>query len=690
MSDNISIQKQFGSHIYYDTAKSLEVNAYAEQTTFTYKFQNFFHPFVGDLIEKLNKGSLADMLDPTFLAGKATEFFDSFYTPQPTDYVGFEEFPIKEIDVSNDGPYANYNWELFFHIPLTIAVHLSKTQRFAEAQRWFHYIFDPTSRDSTPDPESRFWKFLAFRQKNKLMDIDEVLRLLSTPLAKLSDVDKDRWQKAKNGYNAILDNPGHPHKVAQTRPIAYQYSVVMKYLDNLIAWGDHLFQQDTLESINEATQLYVLAANILGDRPQEVPARGKVKATTFAELKNLGLGLIGDTFVKMEGQFPLDSASLSVGNGQTANQSGPLFGIGRTLYFCLPRNEKLLSYWDTVGDRLFKIRHGMNIEGLVRPLALFDPPIDPGMLVKAAAAGIDIGSIVSGLNQPIGPVRCLTLIQKAWELCGEVRSLGSALLSALEKGDAEHLAVVRQGHEIMLQKMTLDLRFLQWKKVQEDTKSLLTSRATALERLHYYQRLLGLPADPNASDNLTIDQSEKPDDPPKLTQETFDDVYQTLVGQYDVSQKPKELILQKFPPLKLAGDSSPDQQSGASGSGRLYLIPNENAELNEHGPKAQDSRDWASRLDMTASTLASIPGFSIKMHFWGLGGAADIPLGTILSNAARAVSSHFANDAQSEDRAGQNASKTGSLERRADESLLQHNLAAHELTTNLPLRSCAR
>jgi hypothetical protein len=34
-----------------------------------------------------------------------------------------------------------------------------------------------------------------------------------------------------------------------------------------------------------------------------------------------------------------------------------------------------------VADRLFKIRHCMNIEGVVRPLALFDPPIDPGMLV---------------------------------------------------------------------------------------------------------------------------------------------------------------------------------------------------------------------------------------------------------------------------------------------------------------------
>jgi len=136
----------------------------------------------------------------------------------------------------------------------------------------------------------------------------------------------------------------------------------------------------------------------------------------------------------------------------------------------------LLGYWDTVGDRLFKIRHCMNIEGVVRPLALFDPPLDPGMLVKAAAAGIDIGSIVSGLNQPLGPVRGAVLVQKALEICAEVRSLGNALLAALEKGDSEQMALLRQGHEITLQQMTQEVRFLQWKQTQAATESLLLRR----------------------------------------------------------------------------------------------------------------------------------------------------------------------------------------------------------------------
>ena len=37
----------------------------------------------------------------------------------------------------------------------------------------------------------------------------------------------------------------------------------------------------------------------------------------------------------------------------------------------------------------------MNLSGQVRQPALFAPPIDPAMLVRAAAAGLDIQAVVS-------------------------------------------------------------------------------------------------------------------------------------------------------------------------------------------------------------------------------------------------------------------------------------------------------
>lgn len=645
-----------------------------EDTQFTYTFENFFHPFVGELIAKLNRESLSGVLDAKWQDGLKQDFFKALYNPTDDGLVQVKYFP-KEIDVSTCGPYANYNWELFFHIPLTIAVHLSKNQRFAEAQRWFHYIFNPASNDRTVDIPRRFWNFLAFRKPDNAMTIDEIIRVLSTPGAELSDGDRCQQNSILQGYYAILNKPFQPHAVARTRPIAYQYNVVMEYLDNLIAWGDNLFQQDTIESINEATQIYVLAANILGERPQQIPPLGKVKPKTFAQLKKNGLGPIGDALVDLEGQFPLNLTNPNLATpGSGSGDSSALFGIGRTLYFCIPKNDKLLGYWDTVADRLFKIRHCMNIAGVVRPLALFDPPIDPGMLVKAAAAGIDIGSIVSGLNQPIGPVRSLFLIQKALELCAEVRGLGNALLSAVEKGDAEHLALLRQSHEIKIQQMAQDVRFLQWKQTQENTTSLLTSRKTALERLKYYRRLLNIPSDPNAPDNLVIDHSEEPDDPAKLTEENFDEAYSTFVGQYN-----KTLTHYDLPQYKPVGGDSPSQQSGASGYGNLFLNSNEDVDLNKHSNLALAAHISAAGTEVIRAGLALIPTFHLKAAYWGIGADAKVGGGDPLSAAGTAVSTGFNIWAQIEEYQGRNASKSGSYQRRADEWLLQYNLAAHEL-----------
>lgn len=42
-------------------------------------------------------------------------------------------------------PYAKYNAELFFQVPFLIATFLSRNQRFADAQTWLQYVFNPTT-----------------------------------------------------------------------------------------------------------------------------------------------------------------------------------------------------------------------------------------------------------------------------------------------------------------------------------------------------------------------------------------------------------------------------------------------------------------------------------------------------------------------------------------------------------------
>jgi hypothetical protein len=218
--------------------------------------------------------------------------------------------------------------------------------------------------------------------------------------------------------------------------------------------------------------------------------------------------------------------------------------------------------------------------------------------------------------------------------------------------------------------MVQEVRFLQWKSAQESTKSLLTSRATVLERLHYYQRLLGLPADQNAPDTLTIDQRD-------LTEANFDEAYAALVGQYD-----KQLAVQQLPNLQLSGATSPAVQSGASGSGRLYLSGNENAELNYHMPAAKDLRQAAGTISAIAAILTYIPDFDAKLAFWGLGAGSRIFGGAKMSDALKIVAGILQTQAGLEQDQGNIAARTAGYERRADEWMLQYNLAAYELMQN--------
>jgi hypothetical protein len=713
----------------------------------TYRFENLFHPFVGELIEKLNKDSLSGLLDPSFQTGLTErlvdptasdaffQYFQNAYDSAGGATVRITGFP-KEIEVREGGPYANYNWELFFHIPLTIAVHLSKNQRFAEAQRWFHYIFDPTCNDTSIPTPQRFWKFLAFRsgeviQKNTLKElfsknnptpeeqklqtaisngkdrlyraihkdgqtiehktlipllsnpnhaiysnqdwkiwafrpggnvtqIDELLRLLSEP--NLTPEEESLRKSILRGYRQIQEKPFQPHVVARTRQIAYQYCVVMKYLDNLIAWGDTLFRQDTVESINEATQRYVLAANLLGTRPQRIPSQGTSRSRTFAELKQKGLDPMGNALVEIEGKFPLN-LNLPQTQSTDSGASGPLFGIGRTLYFCIPQNDKMLGYWDTVADRLFKIRHCMNIEGVVRQLALFDPPIDPGMLVKAAAAGIDVGSIVNGLNQPTSPVRAALLIQKALELCGEVRNLGSALLSTIEKGDSEHMALLRQSHEIKIQKMQQGVRFLQWKQAEETTKALLSNRAVTLERYQFYRHLLNQePFDGLTSDTTSTEFEE-------LTEETFDQVYAVLVGKY--GQSIPQASLSRLIPAPIP---IPDGIAG-----NLYLSLGEFLDLNILGPASQLLRGISAATEGVSTTLVAMPDSNVDIQYWGMGGHMEVAGGDKLKKAVDSGASALQSLATLTEILATYTKKTADYQRRADEWVLQYNLAALEL-----------
>ncbi|HLQ25409.1 MAG TPA: IPT/TIG domain-containing protein [Acidiferrobacterales bacterium] len=492
-------------------------------------------------------------------------------TYQPTSRVD-RPFPEENVDFSFGGAYAIYNWELFFHIPLLIATRLSQNQRFEEAQKWFHYIFNPTTNSMDPVPQ-RFWNFLPFYECSASDEInssiEQLLLQLDTPVISAvsptaglagasvtiaganfgvsqgtstvtfngTPAPATSWSDtqivvtvpsgaatgnvvvtvggtASNGVAFIVGtgapvnpqpsecgldvesqvsqwttNPFDPFLIARMRTIAFRKTVVMKYLDNLIAWGDYLFSQNTRESINEATQIYVLAQQILGDKPVTIPPQGTIQDYSYNDLVKQGLDDFSNALVALENTFPFSTGTpISAGGGTGA---GTLNGVAaQSFYFCIPPNDQLLGYWDTVADRLFKIRHCMNIRGQVEQLPLFAPPISPALLVQAAAAGVDLSSVLNDINVPPPNYRFTFTLQKALELCSELKSLGGALLSALEKNDAEALSLLRATQEKSVLQAVLQIKQSQIDEANKNLAGLLASYAVTQSRQAYYQQLI--------------------------------------------------------------------------------------------------------------------------------------------------------------------------------------------------------
>ena len=156
-------------------------------------------------------------------------------------------------------------------------------------------------------------------------------------------------------------------------------------------------------------------------------------------------------------------------------------------YFCVPPNDMLLGYWDTVDQRLFQIRHCMNIAGQVQTLPLFAPPIDPGLLIRALAMGMDLTSALNDINAATPFYRFTYMLPKALELCAEVRSLGASLLSALEKSDAEGLSVLRATQETTLMKAVRNVKQQQLNEANSNVAALNDSLSVTTNRQQYYQ-----------------------------------------------------------------------------------------------------------------------------------------------------------------------------------------------------------
>ena len=322
-------------------------------------------------------------------------------------------------------------------------------------------------------PPTRVWQFLPFRG-HRLQTLREILG-------------------NSQQINESQRNPFDPHAIARLRIGAYEKAIVMKYIENLLDWGDYFFSQDTWESINRASTLYMFAYDILGPKPRKLGKLPAPEPKTYAELKE-ELECPDGFLVELEHHHFSHQYDVALRKTNLETLSS---------YFCVSENQEFIKYWDRVEDRLYKIRHCQNLEGVERQLALFQPPISPEQLVRAAATAGGSGIILPSSND-VPHYRFSYLLERAKAMTNTVIQLGSTLSISLEKKDAEELALMRASHEANILQLITKTKEKQIEEANENLAALQKSLESAKYRTQHYQNLIrgGLSSEEKSSQSL--------------------------------------------------------------------------------------------------------------------------------------------------------------------------------------------
>ena len=557
-----------------------------------YQFQTFYHPFARTMLRELEIGGVPGLMssdlqkNPQVKRGWKPLFdFGSIFQPsvavaQPfPGQTNAQDVGESALDFSAGCTcaYALYNWEVFYHGPMFVAALLAQNQQYQDAMNWYKYIFNPA------DPSGVFWQTAPFIQLNSSgWGPQQIQNILENLAQGTSDPD------TAAEINAYVSQPFDPHAIASLRFSAYAKATVMKFLDTLIAWGDSLFSNYTAETVGQAEQLYVLADMILGPAPNQVPPPPTSAATspaTYAQIKSkLNTFPINDPLVAVENLIVAPNPLSGTGSTPTLPQMPVANGA---FLFCIPPNQQLLSYWTTVADRLYKIRHCMNLQGQVVPLPLYPPPINPLLAAEMVAAG----ETPSGLPAPAPIYRFAIYLQKAIELVNDVRSFGALILSALEKKDAEALAALRANQELNIQTLMLDVKTQQVTEASDQITALENQQVIAQIRVTFYSS--------QQFTNIWETQA--------LTLQA-----QALVKHTQAIPDDITAMAANFVPtftVGIAGMGGTPQASMSFGGGNLAGSANAEASM---------YRGEATQLSLQGGTIATLGGYQHRFEDWQL------------------------------------------------------------------------
>lgn len=350
------------------------------------------------------------------------------------------------------GANGLYFWELFFYMPWLVASRLSQEGNYADAQKWFNYIFDPSAygrANSNADyPEPDYWSVRPLVEAN-----------------------------AQESLAALILNPDDPDIIAKADPVHYQKAIAMAYLANLIAAGDADYRLLTNDGLAQAKLRYVQVKTLLGSRPD---------ISTLQQWQP-------DTLENIASQRNTDLTALE----NSASISLYAFAGSSTLAqdvtindaFSLPLNAQLLNYWDVIDSRLYNLRHNLSITGQPINIPLYATPVNPALLVQMNATGGSLSGQASTLSMTIPPYRFAAMLQHARGAVGTLSQMGQTLLSYYERKESTGLQELQQQQALDLSAFTISLQKQAIDALKADQKALEASKDIAQQRYDYYYDL---------------------------------------------------------------------------------------------------------------------------------------------------------------------------------------------------------
>ncbi|MGJ0576843.1 neuraminidase-like domain-containing protein [Xenorhabdus bovienii] len=339
-----------------------------------------------------------------------------------------------------NGANAIYFWELFYYTPMMVFQRLLQEQNFTGATRWLQYIWNPAGYLVQGEMQDYYWN---------VRPLEEDISWNANPL---DSVD--------------------PDAVAQNDPMHYKVAAFMKALDLLIARGDSAYRQLERDTLNEAKMWYVQALTLLGDEPYF----SLDNDWSEPRLEEAASQTIRDHYQHKMLQL---RQRVALPAKRTANSLTALF---------LPQiNKKLQSYWQTLAQRLYNLRHNLTIDGQPLSLPIYATPADPSVLLSAAVTASQGGGDFPRAVMPM--YRFPIILENAKWGVTQLIQFGNTLLNITERQDAEALAELlqTQGSELALQSIKMQDKMIA--EIDADEVALKESRHGAQSRFDSFSTL---------------------------------------------------------------------------------------------------------------------------------------------------------------------------------------------------------